>query len=163
MSLRGVKKQYSGAPNPAIEDITLDIEQGEIYGLVGENGAVISKMLCFYHTVCAKCIRIIAADHYLNIGEFLDCSFHSSRSFFYRVCRNALNNIGIGSKLLENFIQKEMDITHAVAPGYDSLNVRIVQNQNIYSLLTESLTDILSTGVSQCFSKVILRYGYECL
>lgn len=30
LSLRGVKKQYSGAPNPAIEDITLDIEQGEI-------------------------------------------------------------------------------------------------------------------------------------
>jgi len=25
LSLRGVKKQYSGAPNPAIEDITLDI------------------------------------------------------------------------------------------------------------------------------------------
>lgn len=29
LSLRGVKKQYSGAPNPAIEDITLDIEQGK--------------------------------------------------------------------------------------------------------------------------------------
>ena len=45
LSLRGVKKQYSGAPNPAIEDITLDIEQGEIYGLVGENGAGKSTLI----------------------------------------------------------------------------------------------------------------------
>ena len=37
LSLRGVKKQYSGSPVPAIEDITLDIRYGEIYGLVGEN------------------------------------------------------------------------------------------------------------------------------
>lgn len=45
LSLRGVKKQYSGAPIPAIEDITLDIEYGEIYGLVGENGAGKSTLI----------------------------------------------------------------------------------------------------------------------
>ena len=45
LSLRGVKKQYSGAPVPAIEDITLDIQYGEIYGLVGENGAGKSTLI----------------------------------------------------------------------------------------------------------------------
>jgi len=45
LSLRGVKKQYSGAPIPAIEDITLDIHYGEIYGLVGENGAGKSTLI----------------------------------------------------------------------------------------------------------------------
>ena len=45
LSLRGVKKQYSGSPVPAIEDITLDIRYGEIYGLVGENGAGKSTLI----------------------------------------------------------------------------------------------------------------------
>lgn len=45
LSLRGVKKQYSGSPVPAIEDITLDIMRGEIYGLVGENGAGKSTLI----------------------------------------------------------------------------------------------------------------------
>lgn len=45
LSLRGVKKQYSGAPIPAIEDINLDIQYGEIYGLVGENGAGKSTLI----------------------------------------------------------------------------------------------------------------------
>ena len=45
LSLRGVKKQYSGAPVPAIEDITLDIQYGEIYGLVGQNGAGKSTLI----------------------------------------------------------------------------------------------------------------------
>ena len=39
LSLKGVKKQYEGAPISAIEDITLEVGEGEIYGLVGENGA----------------------------------------------------------------------------------------------------------------------------
>lgn len=45
LSLKNVKKKYEGAPVPAIEDINLDIESGEIYGLVGENGAGKSTLI----------------------------------------------------------------------------------------------------------------------
>ncbi|MCA9969378.1 MAG: ATP-binding cassette domain-containing protein, partial [Anaerolineales bacterium] len=37
--VRNVSKTYAGQPRPANDGITLQIRQGEIFGLLGDNGA----------------------------------------------------------------------------------------------------------------------------
>lgn len=68
LSLKGVKKQYEGAPIPAIEDITLEVGEGEIYGLVGENGAGKSTLI----KTIAGAISLTDGEIYYK-GEKLIC------------------------------------------------------------------------------------------
>lgn len=37
--IRGLRRQYAGAPRPAVDGIDLDVHRGEIFSLLGPNGA----------------------------------------------------------------------------------------------------------------------------
>ena len=49
VSIQSVSKQYKGSSQPAVNDLSLDIPAGSVFGLLGPNGAgksTLVMMLC---------------------------------------------------------------------------------------------------------------------
>ena len=69
VSIRSLTKKYNGAPQPAINDLTLQIPVGSVFGLLGPNGAgksTLVMMLCGLMSPDSGSIRLLEMDTQKN-------------------------------------------------------------------------------------------------
>jgi ABC-type multidrug transport system fused ATPase/permease subunit len=130
---RGATYQFPGAARPAVDDVTLTIEPGEIVALVGPNGAgktTLARMICRLYDPTKGAIEIDGVD----LKDWDAANLHQQMSVVFqepvRFEATALENVAFGDwprlhdqpdKVREWSQKTGLDATLAALPnGYDT-------------------------------------------
>jgi ATP-binding cassette subfamily B protein len=133
IELDGVAFTYRDAERPAVQDISLDIQAGQVVALVGENGSgktTLAKLLAGLYTPSTGAIRVDGTD----LRDIDTASWRNSVAVlfqdFLKYALPAVENIRLGSveraALLEDIRQAARaagadDFLTALPDGYDTI------------------------------------------